>query len=146
MTDNTILVTGGAGYIGSHTCKLLAASGYIPISYDNLVYGHQEAVKWGPFEKGDILDSSRLLEVFEKYRPSAVIHFAAFAYVGESVESPGKYYTNNVAGTINLLETMRLSDCNNIVFSSTCATFGEPENLPLTEVSYCFERKYIVNS
>ena len=92
-------------------------------------------MKWGPFEKGDILDSSRLLEVFEKYRPSAVIHFAAFAYVGESVESPGKYYTNNVAGTINLLEAMRLSGCNNIVFSSTCATFGEPENLPITELA-----------
>jgi len=130
-----ILVTGGAGYIGSHTCKRLKQAGLIPVTYDNLIYGHKDAVKWGPFEQGDILDSSRLLTVFEKYQPSAVIHFAAFAYVGESVEDPGKYYTNNVSGTINLLETMRMSGCCNIVFSSTCATFGEPSLLPITELT-----------
>ena len=117
----SVLITGGAGYIGSHTCKELKKCGYIPVTYDNLVYGHREAVKWGPFENGDILDSVNLLRVFEKYRPAAVIHFAAFAYVGESVEEPGKYYTNNVSGTINLLEAMRLSGCNRIIFSSTCS-------------------------
>ena len=130
-----ILVTGGAGYIGSHTCKVLKHNGYLPVTYDNLIYGHKEAVKWGPFEKGDILDSDRLREVFEKYEPFAVIHFAAFGYVGESVVDPGKYYTNNVAGTVNLLEVMRSIGCEKIVFSSTCATFGVPGALPLTEAS-----------
>ena len=131
----TILVTGGAGYIGSHTCKVLKRNGYLPVTYDNLVYGHKEAVKWGPFEEGDILDSDRLREVFDKYEPIAVIHFAAFGYVGESVVDPGKYYTNNVAGTLNLLEGMRDVGCEKIVFSSTCATFGIPGALPLTEAS-----------
>lgn len=133
MKKSSVLVTGGAGYIGSHTCKMLALHGYTPISYDNLIYGHEAAVKWGPFERGDILDSSRLSEVFKKYKPEAVIHFAAFAYVGESVEKPGKYYVNNVSGTINLLEAMRRHDCNKIIFSSTCATFGVPELLPIME-------------
>ncbi|MBM9512998.1 UDP-glucose 4-epimerase GalE [Desulfogranum marinum] len=133
--NNSILVTGGAGYIGSHTCKVLKGNGYLPVTYDNLVYGHKEAVKWGPFEEGDILDSDRLREVFEQYKPSAVIHFAAFGYVGESVVDPGKYYTNNVAGTVNLLELMRSVGCEKIVFSSTCATFGIPDALPLTEAS-----------
>ncbi len=133
--NKTVLVTGGAGYIGSHTCKMLERNGYFPVTYDNLVYGHKEAVKWGPFEEGNILDSDRLREVFEKYEPVAVIHFAAFGYVGESVVDPGKYYTNNVAGTVNLLEMMRSVGCGNVVFSSTCATFGVPDALPLTEAS-----------
>ncbi len=128
-----ILVTGGAGYIGSHTCKTLAGCGYTPVSYDNLVYGHENAVKWGPFERGDIADKIRLAEIFQRYCPTAVIHFAAFAYVGESIHDPGKYYTNNVSGTINLLETMRRFDCDKIIFSSTCATYGEPSTLPITE-------------
>lgn len=130
-----ILVTGGAGYIGSHACKILHYNGYLPITYDNLVYGHQGAVQWGPFIAGDICDTKKLNETFKKYRPEAVIHFAAFAYVGESVEKPGKYYQNNVAGTINLLEVMRDCNCRDIIFSSTCATYGVPDQLPLDENS-----------
>ena len=89
MSKSNILVTGGAGYIGSHTCKALSNLGYIPIVYDNLIYGNEWAVKWGPFEKGDIANQSRLNEVIKKYQPSAIIHFAAYAYVGESVKDPG---------------------------------------------------------
>ena len=135
MTANTkkILVTGGAGYIGSHTCKLLAHQGYEPVVFDNLVYGHEWAVKWGPFEKGDLLDKHRIAQVMSKYAPQAVIHFAAYAYVGESVEIPGKYYENNVYGTLNLLEAMRAADVRRIVFSSTCATYGIPTKIPIPE-------------
>lgn len=128
-----ILVTGGAGYIGSHACKVLAQSGYIPIAYDSLVYGHEWAVKWGPLEKGDINDRYRLDEVIEKYQPIAVIHFAAYAYVGESVEDPGKYYRNNVAGTLTLLEAVRDSGIDKFIFSSTCATYGVPDQVPIQE-------------
>lgn len=128
-----VLVTGGAGYIGSHTCKALSLAGFNPITFDNLIYGHEWAVRWGPLVKGNILDRKLLDEVFETYKPFAVIHFAAFAYVGESVVDPGKYYHNNVAGTISLLETMRDYDCNRIVFSSTCATYGIPEMIPIPE-------------
>jgi len=130
-----ILVTGGAGYIGSQTCKLLCKNGYLPISYDNLIYGHREAVKWGPLVVGDINDVEVLRRTFMEYKPEAVIHFAAYAYVGESVENPGKYYQNNVSGTINLLEMMRNNGCPKIIFSSTCATYGVPESLPLDETS-----------
>jgi len=122
-----ILVTGGAGYIGSHACKALARVGYLPVSYDNLSTGHRWSVKWGPLEEGDISDSQRLEEVFSRYRPAAVLHFAASAYVGESVINPGKYYRNNVAGSLTLLEVMRDHGIDKIVFSSTCATYGEPE-------------------
>ena len=128
-----ILVTGGAGYVGSHACKALAASGLNPIAYDNLVTGHDWAVRWGPLERGDILDRGRLDEVFSNYQPSAVLHFAAFAYVGESVEHPSRYYNNNVSGTLNLLETMRKHGVKKIVFSSTCATYGIPEVVPISE-------------
>lgn len=128
-----ILVTGGAGYIGSHACKALAAAGHTPVTYDNLVYGHERAIKWGPFEKGDILDFNRLGEVIGKYRPSAVIHFAAFAYVGESVTDPAKYYRNNVIGTLTLLDAMRAHDVAQIVFSSSCATYGIPKTIPISE-------------
>lgn len=128
-----ILVTGGAGYIGSHACKALAQAGYIPLVYDNLVYGHEWAVKWGPFEKGDITDRKRLDEVIEKYEPVAVIHFAAYAYVGESVENPGKYYRNNVFGSLVLLEAMRDHGIQKIIFSSTCATYGVPLEVPIKE-------------
>ena len=128
-----ILVTGGAGYIGSHTCKALALAGYTPITYDNLVYGHEWAVKWGPLEKGDVLDASRLDDVIKAYEPAAVIHFAAFAYVGESVENPAKYYNNNVVGTLSLLDAMRRHGLDKIVFSSTCATYGIPGLTPINE-------------
>lgn len=128
-----VLVTGGAGYIGSHTCKALARAGYLPVSYDNLVYGHEWAVQWGPLVIGDIADRSRLDEVMVKYRPRAVLHFAAYAYVGESVDNPGKYYRNNVAGTLNLLEAMRDHGVNSMVFSSSCATYGIPREIPITE-------------
>jgi len=128
-----VLVTGGAGYIGSHACKALALAGHEPITYDNLVYGHEWAVQWGPLEKGDIGDRQRLDQVMRQYRPDAVMHFAAFAYVGESVEDPGKYYRNNVAGTLTLLESMRDNAVGKIIFSSTCATYGEPEVVPIRE-------------
>ena len=132
-TGKTILVTGGAGYIGSHACKALAQAGITPVVYDNLVNGHAWAVKWGPLERGDIQDRARLDEVIRAHRPSAVIHFAAYAYVGESVTDPGKYYRNNVAGTLSVLEAMRDHGIPDIVFSSTCATYGIPDRLPLTE-------------
>jgi len=132
-SNKNILVTGGAGYIGSHACKALAKAGYTPITYDNLVYGHESVVKWGPFEQGDILDRNRLDEVIKQYQPTAIMHFAAYAYVGESVDHPGKYYRNNVTGSLTLLETMRDHNIQNFIFSSTCATYGEPEQIPMTE-------------
>jgi UDP-arabinose 4-epimerase len=128
-----ILVTGGAGYIGSHTCKALARAGYAPVAYDNLVYGHPWAVQWGPLEVGDILDRDRLDEVLDRYRPAAVLHFAAFAYVGESVAEPARYYRNNVAGSLNLLEAMLDHEIDKFIFSSTCATYGIPDEIPITE-------------
>ncbi len=130
---STVLVTGGAGYIGSHVCKALARNGYRPVTYDNLIYGHDWAVKWGPLERGNILDRTRLEEVIGDYQPAAIMHFAAFAYVGESVTDPGKYYRNNVAGSLTLLEAAR--DCNvkQFIFSSTCATYGVPDQLPIRE-------------
>jgi UDP-arabinose 4-epimerase len=133
MSDDFVLVTGGAGYIGSHTCKALARAGYIPVVYDNLAYGHRWAVKWGPFEEGDILDGARLESVIATYRPIAVLHFAAFAYVGESVTDPSKYYRNNTMGSLSLLDAMRAGGVRDIVFSSTCATYGAPPSLPISE-------------
>jgi UDP-arabinose 4-epimerase len=129
----TILVTGGAGFIGSHACKALANAGYLPISYDSLEHGHKWAVRWGPLEQGDIRDNTRVFEVLKKYQPIAVMHFAAYAYVGESVKNPGRYYQNNVAGTLSLLEAMRQANIKDIVFSSTCATYGNPTTDRLTE-------------
>jgi UDP-arabinose 4-epimerase len=128
-----ILVTGGAGYVGSHACKALAASGLTPIAYDNLRTGHDWAVKWGPLTKGDILDRDSLDEVFRLHQPSAVLHFAALAYVGESVDHPSRYYRNNVSGTLNLLDAMRRHGVKQMVFSSTCATYGIPEAVPISE-------------
>ncbi|MGH6971082.1 MAG: NAD-dependent epimerase/dehydratase family protein, partial [Caulobacteraceae bacterium] len=122
----TILVTGGAGYIGSHTCKALAGAGHTPVTYDNLSRGFAHAVKWGPLEQGDILDAARLADVIARHRPDAVIHFAAFAYVGEAMDDPALYYRNNVVGTQSLLEAMRAGGVSRIVFSSSCTTYGQP--------------------
>ena len=128
-----ILVTGGAGYVGAHACKALGARGFLPIVYDNLVYGHREAVKWGPLEIGDIADRATLDSAIARHRPVAVMHFAAFTYVGESVADPGKYYRNNVAGTLSLLEAMRDHSIGRLVFSSTAATYGTPKSVPIQE-------------
>ena len=120
-------VTGGAGYIGSHMCKVLYNNGIIPISIDNLSTGNQLAVKWGPLEKGDILDSSYLNKVFKKYESNILFHFAAFSNVAESVKNPSKYYSNNVSGTINLLQIMEQNNIRNIIFSSSCAIYNESD-------------------
>lgn len=133
MNSKNILVTGGAGYIGSHTCKVLAHWGYTPIAFDNLAYGHRWAVKWGPMVEGDILDHEALDKVMRQYKPDAVIHFAAYAYVGESVAEPLKYYRNNVDGSLYLLEAMLNHGIDQFIFSSTCATYGVPEHMPITE-------------
>ena len=128
-----VLVTGGAGFVGSHTCKALVRAGYVPITFDNLEKGHLWAVKWGPFEKADLKSEKDLGHVFEKWQPSAVIHFAAHAYVGESFYEPAKYYDNNVGGTAKLLAACASFKCSKIVFSSSCATYGVPKRLPLKE-------------
>lgn len=128
-----ILVVGGAGYIGSHINQMLARKGYETVVFDNLVYGHREAVKWGVLEVGDLADGKRLDEIFKKYQIDTVFHFAAYAYVGESVSNPSKYYNNNVANTLHLLDAMLEHHVKNLVFSSTCATYGIPEQMPITE-------------
>lgn len=128
-----ILVTGGAGYIGSHACKALAAAGFTPVTFDNLVYGHREAVRWGPLVNADLLDADAVSRAIQEYQPIAVMHFAAYAYVGESVENPGKYYRNNVVGSLNLIEAMRDAGLDKIIFSSTCATYGIPEQELISE-------------
>ena len=128
-----ILVIGGAGYIGSYMCKYLAKNGYHPIVLDNLVNGHREAVRWGPFYWGFMSDPKLLDRIFSEYEIAAVMHFAALCYVGESVTEPGKYYRNNVAATIALLEMMLEKGILNLIFSSSCATYGEPTEIPITE-------------
>jgi UDP-arabinose 4-epimerase len=130
---NSILVTGGAGYIGSHTCKAARLAGYNPVVYDNLERGNPESVKWGPLERGELTDSVRLREVLARYKPVAVVHFAAFAYVGESNLNPTIYYQNNVGGTAALLEAMRVAGVAKIVFSSSCAVYGAPKLFPISE-------------
>ena len=128
-----VLVTGGAGYIGSHACKALKIAGYTPVTFDSLVTGWADAVKFGPFEQGDLLDRARIDEVFEKYQPVAVMHFAALSLVGESMALPGKYWRNNVVGSLNLIEAAAAAGCQNFVFSSTCATYGDQDNVVLDE-------------
>ena len=128
-----VLVTGGAGYVGSHACSALHAAGLSPVTYDNLSRGFRELVRFGPFEQGDILDETRLVEVLDAYRPVAVMHFAAFAYVGESVDAPLDYYRNNFAGALSLLGAMRKAGVDRFVFSSTCAVYGTPETQPMPE-------------
>jgi UDP-glucose-4-epimerase GalE len=129
----SILVTGGAGYIGSHTCKALHHAGFTPVTVDNLIYGHREAVRWGPFIEGDLSDKNLLQQVMREHAVAAVVHFAAFAYVGESMQCPEKYFANNVVNTLNLLDAMQGTDVPHIVFSSTCATYGLPKRIPIDE-------------
>jgi UDP-glucose 4-epimerase len=131
----TVLVTGGAGYIGSHTLKALTQAGFHPVTLDNLSTGNRHAVKWGSFVKANLSDYEAVCGVMRKHRVSAVIHFAASAYVGESVVHPRNYFDNNVANSLTLLRAML--DCNvgHIVFSSTCATYGIPATLPITEAT-----------
>jgi UDP-glucose-4-epimerase GalE len=129
----SILIVGGAGYIGSQTAKRVAQAGLEPVVFDNLVYGHKWAVKWGPFVEGDLADGALIKDVLEQYKVTAVVHFAAYAYVGESVVHPRKYFRNNVAGTLNLLDAMLDAGVRDIVFSSTCATYGVPRNVPIGE-------------
>ena len=130
-----ILVTGGAGYIGSHACKALAAAGYIPVTYDNLSIGNRRAVRWGPLEIGDIRDGARLAEVLRAHRPVGVMHFAALALVGESMTEPGLYYRLNVGGAQSVMDAARATGIEAFVFSSTCAIYGTPEVLPITEAT-----------
>jgi UDP-glucose-4-epimerase GalE len=133
--SQSVLVTGGAGYIGSHACKVLARAGHDPIVFDNLSRGHREAVRWGPLVEGDLADRAGLVAAIENHRVSAVMHFAAYAYVGESVADPASYYCNNLVGTLSLLEAMRETRVDKIVFSSTCATYGIPEVVPIRETA-----------
>jgi len=137
----SVLVTGGAGYIGSHACKALASAGYVPVTYDNLCRGNAWAVRWGPLEEGDILDEGRLAAVMTEYGVEGVMHFASFAYVGESNEQPLLYYNNNVGGMISLARAMQQTGVRKIVFSSSCTIFGDQnatsidEGLPLNPIS-----------
>ena len=130
-----MIVTGGAGYIGSHACKALQKAGYMPVAVDNLSTGWSEAVKFGPLERVDLLDQAKLDQVFEFYQPCAVMHFAAFSQVGESVNEPVKYWRNNVMGSLNLFQACAEHGCKSVIFSSTCATYGNYDNAVLTETS-----------
>lgn len=132
MSKN-VLVTGGAGYIGSHTCKALANAGFTPVTYDNLSIGNRWAVRWGPLEIGDIGDAARLGEVLRQYQPVGIIHFAALALVGESVAEPALYYRQNVVGTMAVLEAARSTGLAPVVFSSTCAVYGVPPEGKISE-------------
>ncbi|MGO4569773.1 UDP-glucose 4-epimerase GalE [Rhizobium sp. 2YAF20] len=135
MSSPRVLVTGGAGYIGSHTAKLLHANGIEPIVFDNLSTGNRSSVRWGEFVHGDILDTCGLARILTQFKPDAVLHFAASAYVGESVVDPAKYYRNNVVGTLSLVDACRQANVDKLIFSSSCATYGIPESLPITEAT-----------
>ncbi|HEV2746611.1 MAG TPA: UDP-glucose 4-epimerase GalE [Allosphingosinicella sp.] len=128
-----VLVTGGAGYIGSHTAMQLAAGGYTPVVYDSLLNGHREFVRWGPLEEGDIRDAPRVRDVIARHRPVAIIHFAALIEVGESVKYPERFYEVNVGGAATVIAAARRAGLRSFVFSSTCATYGTPERLPIAE-------------
>ncbi|PZA06822.1 MULTISPECIES: UDP-glucose 4-epimerase GalE [unclassified Meiothermus] len=128
-----VLVVGGAGYIGSHTAKALHQAGYTPVVFDNLSMGHRWAVKWGPLVEADLGDQPAIVRALEDHRIEAVVHFAANAYVGESMQNPAKYFRNNVVGTLNLLEAMHQAGVRQVVFSSSCATYGLPQRLPIPE-------------
>ncbi|MFA7431474.1 MAG: UDP-glucose 4-epimerase GalE, partial [Rhodospirillaceae bacterium] len=128
-----IMITGGAGYIGSHVCKAVAAAGYTPVTFDDLSRGHAEAVRWGPLVVGNISDGTALDDAFRNHQIAGIIHLAAFAYVGESVSNPGLYYRNNVCGTLSLMEAAHRAGGLPMVFSSTCATYGIPHRVPIDE-------------
>lgn len=128
-----ILVTGGAGYIGSHTCLTLAERGYTPVVYDNLINGHREFVQWGPFEYGDVRDRERLEQVINSYSPAAIIHFAGLIEVAESTNNPIAFFENNVSGSVNLFAVALKAGIDKVVFSSTCATYGIPQEIPMRE-------------
>ena len=129
----TVLVTGGAGYIGSHACKALAAAGYLPVTLDNLSTGWRDAVRFGPLVEADLMDRAALDAAFAAHRPVAVLHFAALSQVGEAMAEPGRYWRNNVAGSLNLIEAAVAADCLDFVFSSTCATYGDRDGEVLDE-------------
>lgn len=133
MVAPKVIVTGGAGFIGSHTCKALAAAGFMPVAVDNLSNGIPSAVRWGPLEKGSLEDEGFLDEVFRRHRPVAVLHFAALIEAGESMKLPGKFYRNNVAGTLALTEAMGRAGITTLIFSSTAAVYGNSEVMPITE-------------
>jgi len=135
MKDKTILVTGGAGYIGSHTVRQLAAAGHKIVVLDNLVYGHKEAIvdDNATLVVGDMSDAGLVDQIFEENDIEAVVHFAAYAYVGESVTDPIKYYRNNTAAALTLLQAMKDHACDQFIFSSTCATYGDPKEMPMSE-------------
>ena len=135
MDEQKVLVTGGAGYIGSHACKVLQRLGFIPVTFDNLVTGWRDAVKFGPLEKGDLLKKSDIYRVFERHSPVAVMHFAALSQVGESMQKPGLYWQNNVMGSLNLIQAAVDNGCMDFVFSSTCATYGDQDGVVLNEDS-----------
>src|SRR5262249_33190153 len=128
-----ILITGGAGYAGSHVCKAVASGGHLRAVDDTLARGPRAAVRWGAMETGDLADRARLRDVIARHRPDGVMHLAAFAYVGESVAHPDLYYANNLMGTLSLLEVMRELRLQALVFSSSCAVYGTPAQLPLRE-------------
>jgi UDP-arabinose 4-epimerase len=133
--NKAVMVTGGAGYIGSHACKALAQAGYRPIAYDSLARGHREAVRWGPLIEGDLADGALLVDTIKRFEVAAVMHFAAFAYVGESMTQPELYFRNNVVNSLGLLEAMRATGVHAMVFSSTCATYGIPDSVPIAETA-----------
>ena len=130
-----VLVTGGAGYIGAHACKALARAGHAPVAFDDLSTGHRAAVRFGPLHEGSLLDREALAGAFAAHAPDAVMHFAARSLVGEAMADPGRYWRENVGGAANLLDAMAAAGCGRIVFSSTCATYGEPDGEPLDEDS-----------
>jgi UDP-glucose-4-epimerase GalE len=133
MTTPTVLVTGGAGFVGSHTCKALAKAGYLPVVYDDLSNGVQAAVRWAPLHVGALEDEVLLVAVVAQHKPVAVVHFAAFIEAGESVREPERFYRNNVGGTLALLRVMREAGVDKLVFSSTAAVYGDPEVTPIPE-------------